>query len=43
MAKKTDTLIPKDKNIVGVSLEDAMPENYLPYAIEVAKDRALQM
>ena len=41
MAKKTDTLIPKDKNIVGVPLEDAMPENYLPYAIEVAKDRAL--
>ncbi|WP_455812991.1 DNA gyrase subunit A, partial [Clostridium butyricum] len=41
MAKKTATLIPKDKNIVGVPLEDAMPENYLLYAIEVAKDRAL--
>lgn len=40
MAKK-DTIIPKDNNIVEVPLEEAMPENYLPYAIEVAKDRAL--
>ena len=41
MAKKTDNLIPKDKNIIGIPLEEAMPENYLPYAIEVAKERAL--
>ena len=34
MAKKTDTLIPKDKNIVGVPLEDAMPENYLPMQLK---------
>lgn len=40
MAKKED-YIPKDKNIIGIPLEEAMPENYLPYAIEVAKDRAL--
>lgn len=33
--------IPKDNNIIEVSLEEAMPENYLPYAAEVAKDRAL--
>lgn len=39
MAKKID--IPKDNNIIKVSLEEAMPENYLPYAVEVAKDRAL--
>lgn len=39
MAKKND--IPKDNNIVGILLEEAMPENFLPYAIEVAKDRAL--
>ncbi|WP_244834773.1 DNA topoisomerase IV subunit A [Clostridium sp. BJN0001] len=39
--KKIVAKIPKDNNIVDVSLEDAMPENYLPYAIEVAKDRAL--
>ncbi len=41
MAKKKDTLIPRDNNIINVMLEDAMPENYLPYAVEVAKDRAL--
>lgn len=40
MAKKVD-FIPKDNNIIGIPLEEAMPENYLPYAIEVAKDRAL--
>ncbi|MEW8957333.1 DNA topoisomerase IV subunit A [Clostridium sp.] len=40
MAKK-DTIIPKDNNIIEVPMEEAMPENYLPYAIEVAKDRAL--
>ncbi|OFI05893.1 DNA gyrase subunit A [Clostridium acetireducens DSM 10703] len=39
MAKNID--IPKDKNIIKVPLEEAMPENYLPYAVEVAKDRAL--
>ena len=41
MVKKKDTLIPRDNNIINVMLEDAMPENYLPYAVEVAKDRAL--
>lgn len=41
MAKKNENLIPKDNNIIGIPLEEAMPENYLPYAIEVAKDRAL--
>lgn len=40
MAKKDD-YIPKDNNIIGIPLEEAMPENYLPYAIEVAKERAL--
>jgi topoisomerase-4 subunit A len=39
MAKKID--IPKDNNIVKIPIEEAMPENYLPYAVEVAKDRAL--
>ncbi|WP_127836342.1 DNA topoisomerase IV subunit A [Clostridium prolinivorans] len=39
MAKKIE--IPKDNNIIKISLEEAMPENYLPYAVEVAKDRAL--
>jgi Type IIA topoisomerase (DNA gyrase/topo II, topoisomerase IV), A subunit len=41
MAKKNDNLIPRDNNIMGILLEEAMPENFLPYAIEVAKDRAL--
>ena len=41
MAKKKETIIPKDNNIIGILLEEAMPENYLPYAIEVAKERAL--
>ena len=40
MAKKK-TEIPKDNNIIKLPLEEAMPDNYLPYAIEVAKDRAL--
>lgn len=40
MAKKIDT-IPKDNNIIKVNLEEAMPDNYLPYAVEVAKERAL--
>ncbi|MHC1721068.1 MAG: DNA topoisomerase IV subunit A [Clostridiaceae bacterium] len=39
MAKKNS--IPKDTNIVKIPLEEAMPDNYLPYAVEVAKDRAL--
>lgn len=39
MAKKVN--IPKDNNIVRIPIEEAMPENYLPYAVEVAKDRAL--
>ncbi|MBP1743556.1 MAG: topoisomerase subunit [Firmicutes bacterium] len=39
MAKKNN--IPKDFNIVKTPLEEAMPDNYLPYAVEVAKDRAL--
>ncbi|MDD6795113.1 MAG: DNA topoisomerase IV subunit A [Clostridiaceae bacterium] len=40
MAKKVSK-IPKDNNIIRIPLEEAMPENYLPYAIEVAKERAL--
>ncbi|MGE5628657.1 MAG: DNA topoisomerase IV subunit A [Solirubrobacterales bacterium] len=39
MVKKND--IPKDMNIIKIPLEEAMPDNYLPYAVEVAKDRAL--
>jgi len=41
MAKKINNVIPRDNNIMGILLEEAMPENFLPYAIEVAKDRAL--
>ena len=33
--------IPKDNNIITIPIEEAMPDNYLPYAVEVAKDRAL--
>lgn len=40
MAKKGND-IPRDNNITRVPLEEAMPDNYLPYAVEVAKDRAL--
>lgn len=40
MVKKSSA-IPKDRNIIKVPLEEAMPDNYLPYAVEVAKDRAL--
>lgn len=40
MAKKVNS-IPKDTNIIRVPIEEAMPDNYLPYAIEVAKERAL--
>ena len=39
MVKKLN--IPEDKNIIDIPIEEAMPENYLPYAVEVAKDRAL--
>ena len=39
MAKKVD--IPVDNNIIEVSIEEAMPDNYLPYAVEVARERAL--
>ncbi|MFL0197064.1 DNA topoisomerase IV subunit A [Clostridium sp. WILCCON 0269] len=35
------TLIPKDNNIIKIPIEEAMPDNYIPYAVEVAKDRAL--
>ena len=37
----TKNKIPVDNNIVNVPLEEAMPDNFLPYAVEVAKDRAL--
>ncbi len=37
----TKTVIPQDHNIIKISIEEAMPDNYLPYAVEVAKDRAL--
>ncbi len=40
MAKKKEP-IPIDNNIIDVSIDEAMPENYLPYAVEVSKDRAL--
>jgi topoisomerase-4 subunit A len=40
MAKKND-IIPEDRNIVTVPISEAMPDNYLPYAVEVAKERAL--
>lgn len=39
VVKKID--IPKDNNIINVPIEEAMPDNYLPYAVEVARDRAL--
>lgn len=39
MSRKNN--IPEDKNIIEIPIEEAMPDNYLPYAIEVAKDRAL--
>lgn len=39
MARKI--IIPKDNNIIKIPIEEAMPDNYLPYAVEVAKDRAL--
>ncbi|AYD40744.1 DNA topoisomerase IV subunit A [Clostridium fermenticellae] len=39
MTKKIN--IPVDKNIVQIPLEEAMPDNYLPYAVDVAKERAI--
>lgn len=39
MAKKIN--IPVDKNVIKMPIEEAMPDNYLPYAVEVAKERAL--
>lgn len=39
MSKKLQ--IPMDRNIISMPIEEAMPDNYLPYAVEVAKDRAL--
>lgn len=39
MAK--EKAIPVDQNIISLPFEEAMPDNYLPYAVEVAKDRAL--
>ncbi|MBU3202150.1 DNA topoisomerase IV subunit A [Clostridium estertheticum] len=39
MAKKIE--IPKDNNIIMTPIEEAMPDNYLPYAVEVARERAL--
>ncbi|MCB2294254.1 DNA topoisomerase IV subunit A [Clostridium algoriphilum] len=39
MAKVID--IPKDNNIIMTPIEEAMPDNYLPYAVEVARERAL--
>ncbi|HAT4307047.1 TPA: DNA topoisomerase IV subunit A [Clostridium perfringens] len=40
MAKK-NIEIPKDNNIIRMPIEEVMPDNYLPYAVEVAKDRAI--
>lgn len=40
MAKK-NVGIPRDNNIIRVPIEEAMPDNYLPYAVEVSRDRAL--
>ncbi|KEH97376.1 DNA topoisomerase IV subunit A [Clostridium massiliodielmoense] len=40
MAKK-NVNIPKDNNIIKTSISEVMPDNYLPYAVEVAKERAL--
>lgn len=38
---KIKFVVPKDNNIIRLPLEEAMPDNYLPYAVEVAKERAL--
>ncbi|MCL2322423.1 MAG: DNA topoisomerase 4 subunit A [Oscillospiraceae bacterium] len=39
--KKVSNKIPVDNNIVQVPFDEVMPDNYLPYAVEVARDRAL--
>lgn len=33
--------IPEDNNIINMPLEEALPDNYLPYAVEVSRERAL--
>lgn len=38
---RTKIEIPKDNNIISVPISELMPDNYLPYAVEVAKERAL--
>lgn len=38
---KDKNKIPEDQNIIDLPIEAAMPENYLPYAVDVARDRAL--
>ena len=42
MAKK-EINIPRDRNIMTVPIEEAMPDNYLPYAVEVEKKEHFQM
>lgn len=39
--KKNPNKIPIDNNIIQIPFDEAMPDNYLPYAVEVARDRAL--
>lgn len=41
MMSRKNMEIPKDNNIITVPLSEVMPDNYLPYAVEVAKERAL--
>ena len=43
MAKKVNNNIPKDNNIIPVLLVEAMPDNYLPYAVEVQKKELFLM
>ncbi|MGL4991434.1 MAG: DNA topoisomerase IV subunit A [Sarcina sp.] len=38
---KAKFIVPKDNNIIISPIEEAMPDNYIPYAVEVAKERAL--
>ena len=39
MVKKIN--IPEDNNIISTPIEEALPDNYLPYAVEVSRERAL--
>ena len=39
MGKKIN--IPEDNNIINTPIEEALPDNYLPYAVEVSRERAL--